>query len=84
MTALVKTEAKMDCRRIKLWGQNIEVYDQYVFVLTDAGLHDEEGRNTTIDDPLTAYQSQTVHFLYFIMKFHPYQADSKCKYRSMT
>ena len=36
-----------------LYGHNIYVSVQDVFVLTYSGLHDEEGLNINIGDPLT-------------------------------
>ena len=46
----------------KFCGQNIDVSDKNMFGITYMVLNDEEGRNTTLGDPLTEYQRQTCHF----------------------
>ena len=60
-------------------GQTIEVSDQSVFTLKYLGLHEEEGKKINISEPITAAQSQSGHFLSFIMTVHPYQADPTLK-----
>ena len=58
-------------------GQNIDVSDQAVFALKYPVLRDEEEK-INVRNPLTAGQRRSGHFLSFIMRVHPDQADPNC------
>ena len=48
-------------------GQKIDVSDQVIFTLKDLGLHDEEGNEKNINNPLTETQSLSGRFLSFMI-----------------
>ena len=53
MADTAKTQAENFMNKLfGFWGQNIDLSDQDVFVVTNVELHDQEGRNTTIGDPI--------------------------------
>ena len=86
MGAPVKTQVENGLSKIfNFRVQTIDVSDQAVFILKDSFLHDEEGKKTNLSDPLTTAQRGSGHFFFpFMMTVHPYQADPKCNYMSMT
>ena len=50
MGARVKIQVKNGLDKLfNFWGQKIYVSDQYIFILMDKGLHDEEGIRPTLD-----------------------------------
>ena len=65
-------------------GQTIDISDQFVCILKDSGLHDEEGNKINVSKPLTAYQRRSGSFLSFVMTVQPDQADPNCKNSRMT
>ena len=65
-------------------GQTIDVSDQAIFILKDSGLHDEEGKKTNINNPITAGQRRSGHFLSLMMTANTDQADPNCKQNHMT
>ena len=68
MGALVKTQAENGLSNMfNLWDHPIDVYDQSVFVLTDSGIHDEEGTKNNVSNPTIAGQKRAGIFV-----FHDY------------
>ena len=64
-------------------GNNIDVYDQAVFVLKYTSLHYKEINKTNIGKPLAADQRRSLHFLSFLMAVHPNQEYPKYKHSCM-
>ena len=78
MGSLVKTQAENGISKIfDVQGQTIDVSDQYIFILKDSSLQDEEGKKTNLSDPLTAAQRSSGHFWSFTMKVYLDKADPK-------
>ena len=74
----------MLCNLSNLQGQTIDMSDQSIFNLKELGIHDEEGNNINISDPLTASQRRSGRFVSFMMMVYPHNNDPNCNHSHMT
>ena len=47
-----------------LWGRNIDVSDQAIFILKESSIRDEEGKKIDIGDLITSTQRQPCRFFF--------------------
>ena len=65
MVSPLKTQVVNGLDRLfGLWGHNIDVSDQDVFILKNTGLRNDEGKKINISNPLTVYQRRSGYFLF--------------------
>ena len=84
MRSLIKTQVENGLSALfSLRVQIIDMSGQANFTLKDSGLHDEEGKKTSISDLLAVGQRHKGCCFLFIIMVNPYQEDPNCKHNHM-